>query len=85
MNEFFRRLRGQQRHKYAPVRQAQDDGEFSRFQEGSKSRSANIWTRKHIGLLIMVGILGTAVGLLGIGYVLSLSGNMAIHYLLSYR
>jgi hypothetical protein len=67
MNAFFRRLRGQQeRHKYAPIGQPQNDSDYT-----ETSRSTNIWTKKHIALLMMVGTLAALAGVLGIGYVVA--------------
>jgi hypothetical protein len=65
MNAFFRRLRGQQ-HKYAPIGQPQHDGDST-----ETPRSTNIWTKKHIALLMMVGTLAALAGLLGIGWVVA--------------
>lgn len=66
MNAFFRRLHGQRQHKYVPIGQPQQDGEDSQ-----KPRSTNIWTKKHIALLMMVGTLAALAGLLGVGYVVA--------------
>jgi hypothetical protein len=67
MNAFFRRLRGQQeRHKYAPIGQPQHDGDSA-----GTPRSTDIWTKKHIALLMMVGTLAALAGILGIGYVVA--------------
>lgn len=65
MNELFRRLRGQREHKYAPIGQERDAGDD--FTPSGTSRSVNIWTKKHIGLLIMVASLTAVLGVLGIG------------------
>jgi hypothetical protein len=63
MNAFFRRLPGQQeRHKYAPIGQPQHDGGLT-----ATLRSTNIWTKKHIALLMMIGTLAALAGFLGVG------------------
>jgi hypothetical protein len=62
MNAIYRRLRGQQQHKYAPIGQPQHYGDSA-----ETPRSANIWTKKHIALLMMIGTLAALVGLVGVG------------------
>jgi len=62
MNAIFRRLRGQQQHKYAPIGQPRHDGDAPGI-----PRSVNIWTKKHIALLMMIGTLAALVGVLGVG------------------
>lgn len=61
MASFFRR----REHKYAPLAGGQQDGEPSAGQSGA--RSENIWTRKHIGLLMMLGALAAVAGVFAIG------------------
>lgn len=63
MNALLRRLRGQQQHKYAPIGQPRHDGDHS----AETPRSANIWTKKHIALLMMIGTLAAFVGIVGVG------------------
>jgi hypothetical protein len=62
MNAIFRRLRGQQQHKYAPIGQPHHNGGAS-----ETPRSTNIWTKKHISLLMMIGTLAAFVGIVGVG------------------
>jgi hypothetical protein len=62
MNAIFRRLRGQQQHKYAPIGQSQHFGDAP-----GTPRSTNIWTKKHIALLVMIGTLAALVGIVGVG------------------
>lgn len=54
MASFFRR----REHKYAPLAGGQH----------VDARSENIWTRKHIGLLVMLGALAAVAGVFAIGY-----------------
>jgi len=63
MSSFFRR----QEHKYAPLAAGQDE-EASAVGR-VEARSENIWTRKHIGLLMMLGALAAVAGVFAIGYV----------------
>lgn len=62
MNALLRRLRGQPQHKYAPIGQPQHDSDAP-----ESPRSTNIWTKKHILLLMMVGTLAALSGILSIG------------------
>jgi len=62
MNAIFHRLRGQQQHKYAPVGQSHYDEHTL-----EKPRSTNIWTKKHILLLMMIGTLAALAGIVGVG------------------
>ena len=61
MNAIFRRLQGQQQHKYAPIGQPYDVDALE------TPRSTNIWTKKHIAFLMMIGTLAALAGLLGVG------------------
>jgi hypothetical protein len=61
MNALFRRLRGQQQHKYAPIGQPHDGD------APESPRSTNIWTKKHIAFLMMIGTLASLAGILGLG------------------
>lgn len=62
MNAIFRRLQGQQQHKYALIGQPHHNGGASEIPQGT-----NIWTKKHIALLMMIGTLAALVGIVGVG------------------
>jgi hypothetical protein len=62
MKAILRRLRGRQQHKYTPVGQHHDD-EIT----PETPRSTNIWTKKHILLLMMIGTLAAFAGVVGVG------------------
>jgi len=67
MNALFRRLRGERgpdRHKYVPIGHSRDESDAS---IAVPPRSTNIWTRKHILILMMVGSLAALTAVLGIG------------------
>jgi hypothetical protein len=71
MYAFYRRLQGQQQqqqHKYAPIREPRHD---EGFRDTTPPRSVNIWTKKRILLLMMIGTLVGLVGVLGVGYVIA--------------
>jgi len=65
MATFFRRLLGSPEHKYVPLAGLADGGLSAGV---GVARSDNIWTRKHIGLLIMLGALAAIAGVFTIGY-----------------
>lgn len=71
MASFFRRLLGREEVKYAPLSGGQQDVNASVVVVGA--RSENIWTRKHIGLLVMLGALAAVAGVFAIGYCLQVS------------
>ena len=75
MNALIRRLRGERgpdRHRYAPIGHHSRDESEDTFRS---PRSRNIWTRKHVLILIMVGSLAAITAVLGIG---SVGGDTAI-------
>ena len=65
MATFFRRLLGRRDHKYAPLAGGQHVGGLST----GDPKSGNPWTKKHIGMLMMLGALAAVAGVFTIGYV----------------